>query len=122
MNSIYQSRINDPDLDLSVSEWTKTSIKFLQNYIPKERIFCDPDYLNIMDDDYDVIMLNAVDYCFNEPELIKFLSSVKRILKSDGILVLTSASYYDKSSIRQQIISNVKNIIKGLVHDNFLTI
>lgn len=66
---------------------------------------------------FDTIYLSAIDYCFNQKEWIKFLSSLKAHLKPNGRCLIISVSFdHSSPNILNKLAATAKDWTKILLH------
>lgn len=63
------------------------------------------------DEKYDVILLNGIEYCFDNESFHHLLDNVKKHLADDGIVIFNSWSYYEAWSF-----SNFKLLVSFIWH------
>jgi hypothetical protein len=103
-------------IDISIIETSATPLQWISKYISSAKKFVGffPEILP-ENKKYDLIYINAVDYVFNDLELIGFLNKMKNSghLESGGRLFIFSASYYEP--VPFNIIDKCKTIIKSII-------
>jgi len=103
-------------VDVSIIETTETPLKWISKSISSAKRFVGffPEVLP-ENKKFDLIYINAVDYVFNDSELIDFLNKMKNSghLEPGGQLFIFSASFYESGS--ESIADKCKHLIKSIV-------
>lgn len=101
-NGIVENFLYSKGFDVSVIEPSKNALKFLEAKIPKSQInigYFPKDFNN--KNVFDIILINAIDYVFNNRDFHEFLVSINQSknFSNNSCLILISASQYKPFSL-----------------------
>lgn len=106
--------------NIEVTEVATDPLKWLFKYLSEDKIHIGffPDCMP-KKKTYDLIYLSGIEYVFNDEDLIKFLVSVNKSLKSSGECILLSASHV-KSGLLYNIRRMLSRLKNSIVYSNQL--
>jgi len=98
-------------IELHVQDYASQALQWLRQVLPQDRIH---DVVGGEIGEFDLIYLSAVDYAMPDADLIDLIGSLRSRLRSDGTLLMISASYLDESA-GQQFVGKAKDGVKWLL-------
>ena len=96
-------------IELHVQDYASHALKWLRQVLPGDRIHDANGQSEGAQ--YDLIFLSAVDYALRDVELISLLAELRGSLRSDGSLLMISASLLEESA-GQQFLGSIKEVAK----------
>ncbi len=107
IHNLHKKRI-----ELHVQEYASDALQWLSKVLPATQIHEVNDYPI---GPFDMIYLSAVDYAMTDDELVNLLSRFKNELKSNGQIIMISASYLDYYN-KEGVLRAIKEMIKAALH------
>jgi ubiquinone/menaquinone biosynthesis C-methylase UbiE len=103
-------------IDLHVQDVASESLRWLRQVLPTERIHeaGNSQSCESPDEHYDLIYLSAVDYALSDEALVALMSELKNCLRTNGQIMILSASFLDES-IREKVIHSAKDVAKAVL-------
>jgi ubiquinone/menaquinone biosynthesis C-methylase UbiE len=85
-------------IDLHVSDFASTSLNWLSEIIPPDKMHLNGIDHNLMNFSFDVIYFSAVDYAIESDNMVEILREYKKLLSPSGTLIVISASFLHDNS------------------------
>lgn len=90
-----------------LQEVQEISFEYLKyNGVKAEMLWVTNDLSVLPSSIYDFVIINHIMYCFNDSEYNGFMKHTKRILKPDGIMIMTAELISELQCLRNSLANN----------------